>query len=268
MKIKEILIKILVFIAENITCLLTILVGTYLFFHYSQLTIEQLLQYIIGGISLIAGSMLIEKVSLLEKIKKTLSVIAQNVKKESIFTNCQSSGFWKEALTSGKSIFMSGGSLFFVFSTNPGDFETLLKNGCKVEVVVMDPNSIATEILYNDVIKEVASLDAFKTNIRQTIAYLGQYKEKYPNQIIIRLDNHVPAFGIMAVYHNDRPKKIQVNLFSERVSYDRRLSFIVYEDGLENEFAYNYLCDQIERLKKRLPTCTIEEIKKIESDIK
>ena len=49
---------------------------------------------------------------------------------------------------------------------------------------------------------EISNSDNLSNNTMQTLAFLLKYKKKYPNQLVIRLNDHVPAFGIFATYKN------------------------------------------------------------------
>lgn len=264
---KDKLKKSLAFLAENITNILAIVFGIILFFTYKNYLIEELLNYIISLLTLISGSLLIEKLIRLTSIDKNVRKIKNALIKSNLFIYCHTSTFWKDALTYGNSIFISGGSLFLVFSKNSGDFEELLKNKCKIEVVLMKPFSDASNLLYQNVVKEINSTDEFNQNILQTLGFLKSYMLKYPNQITIRLNDQVPAFGLMAVYKKTLPQKIQVNFYSEKVSYDKRLSLSV-ENIEDCKIAYQYYCKQIDYLKERLPVIQIEDIEQIIRDRK
>ena len=71
---------------------------------------------------------------------------------------------------------------------------------------------------------EISNSDNLSNNTMQTLAFLLMYKKKYPNQLVIRLNDHLPAFGIFTTYKNSSLRKIQVNFFSKKVPYDKRLA--------------------------------------------
>lgn len=266
------------FILENITIFVASITGIYLFFSYKERNINELLGYIIGMLTLIAGSMLVEnavKLASMDKrikniendklveIQNQIKSIEAKLIESDVFMYCHASLFWKDALNSANSLFISGGSLYHVIPEKTGDFETLLKSGCKIEVVVVKPYSEAARFLHKNVVMEISNSDNFSNNTIQTLEFLLKYKKKYPNQLTIRLNDHVPAFGIFATYKNLIPRRIQANFFSEKVPYDKRLAISLDQSVEKSKFAYDYFCNQIEMLRKRLPECTISEIEKI-----
>lgn len=253
------------FLLENLTTLIAAFTGVCLFFSYKERDPQELLGYIIAILTLIAGSMLIETASKMSSINKRVKNIDLKLTDSNIFMYCQSSSFWNDALHSAKSLFITGGSLFHVITEKTGDFELLLKNGCNIEVVVVKPYSDASKLLHNNVVMEINDPDKFSDNIVQTLDFLFKYNAKYPKQLTIRLNDNVPAFGIFAIYQNSKnaePQKIQINLFSEKVPYDKRLAITLDESMEKNHLAYNYFCEQIKLLKKRSPECTIADLKR------
>lgn len=270
--------KILVFILENLTVIVAACTGTFLFFSYENREINELLGYIIAILTLIATSMLIEKSVKLSSINKHIkniendklisienrikSVEAKLVESD-VFMYCHASLFWQDALNSANSLFISGGSLYHVIPEKTGDFESLLKNGCKIEVIVVKPYSDAAKFLHKNVVMEISNSDNFSENTIQTLDFLLKYKKKYPEQLTIRLNDHVPAFGIFATYKNLNPRRIQANFFSEKVPYDKRLAVSLDQSVEKSKFAYDYFCNQIELLRNRLPECTISELEEI-----
>lgn len=255
--------KFIIFLLENLTIIVASITGICLFFSYKNRNTNELLGYIIAILTLIASSMLLEKSIKLSSIYKHVKSIESKLIESNVFMYCHSSSFWKEAMNSAKSIFISGGSLYHVIPEKTGDFEWLLKNGCKIEVVVVKPYSEASALLYKNVVMEIGNPDKFSDNTVQTLDFLLEYKKQYPEQLCIRLNDNVPAFGIFAVYRSSKPHKIQVNLFSEKVPYDKRLAISIDGSVEKNHFAYDYFSKQIELLKCRLPECTISELENI-----
>lgn len=255
--------KIMKFLFENITIVIASITGICLFFSYKNRTINELLGYIIAILTLIAGSMLIEKAIKLSSIDKHIKSIESKLSDSNIFMYCHASLFWQDALNSANSLFISGGSLYHVIPEKTGDFESLLKNGCKIEVVVVKPYSDAVDLLHKNVVMEISNSNNFSNNIIQTLDFLLKYKKKYSDQLTIRLNDHVPSFGIFATYKNSNIRRIQVNFFSEKVPYDKRLAISLDQSVEKSRIAYDYFCNQIELLKSRLPECTVLELENI-----
>lgn len=256
-------INILKVLIDNITTLIAIFMGFFVFLSYKFQTEGEMLSYIICILTLIAGSMLIEKVFSILAIKKDIKKIKSKLIEEDVFMYCHTSNFWNEALNSAKKLFISGGSLYHVIPEKTGDLEKLLDQGCIIEVVVVKPFSHAAELLHKNVVKEIRSADSFSENTIQTLDFLLKYKKEYPRQIIVRLNDNVPAFGMFVVYNGTMPKTIQANLFSEKVAYDKRLAININESTEKNRFVYEYFCSQIDMLKNRLPEYSIVELEKI-----
>lgn len=221
-----------------------------------------MLNFIISFLVLIAATLLVEKLINLSSIERKLKYLESNLDQSSVFLNCRTSEFWEDAKNVAKAIFISGGSLHFIIEKS-GEIESLLSKGCIIEAVPVKPYSTASASLYDNVIKEIPSSNSFDNNIIQTLSYLYNLKIKYPDQIIVRLNNEMPSLGLFAIYKDKLPINIQINLFSEKVSYDQRLSIRLTNSPNENYFAFGYFCSQIDYLRNRLPECSIEEIKQI-----
>lgn len=254
--------KVLRFFVENITTIFAIAGGVWVFFTYKKYETNELLNFIVSFLVLIAATLLVEKLVTLASIEKRLKVLESKFNQSSIFLNCRTSEFWHDAQNVAKSIFISGGSLHFIIEKS-GEIETLLSKGCIIEAIPVKPYSSASATLYNNVIKEVPSIDSFNNNIIQTLSYLYNLKLKYPHQIVVRLNDNMPSLGLFAIYKDKLPLNIQVNLFSEKVSYDKRLSIRLTNNPNEHYFAFQYFCNQIIYLKNRLPECTADKLKQI-----
>lgn len=254
--------KILKIFLSNITTIVTIIGGVYLFFTYQKYTVEELLNYIISFLVFIAITLLIEKLVNLESIERKLKSLNTKLEQSNIFLNCRTSEFWEDAKKMGNVIFVSGGSLHFLIEKS-GEIEALLKRGCKLEAVPVMPYSPASETLFNNVIKEIPSLDSFDNNINQTLSYLCNLKEQYPDKVVVRLNDKAPSLGIFAIYKDTLPISIQANIFSDKVSYDKRLSIRLTNSAYEHYFAYDYFCNQIDYLRTRLSECSVEQLKEI-----
>ena len=250
------------FLAKNITTIIPIVAGGWIFFTYQNYKTDQLLNFIISFLVLISATLLIEKLVNLSDIEKQLTSLDSKLSQSNIFLNCRTSEFWQDAQNVAKSIFISGGSLHFIIEKS-GEIESLLSKGCTIEAVPVKPYSPASEALYNNVIKEIPSVDSFNNNIVQALSYLYSLKSKYPDQIIVRLNDNMPSLGLFAVYKDKLPINVQANLFSEKVSYDKRLSIRLTNAPNEHYFAFDYFCNQINSLRERLPECSMEEIQQI-----
>lgn len=248
--------------AENVTTVVAILGGIWIFFTYQNYAIKELLNFIISFLALIAATLLIEKLVNLVSIEKRLKEIDNKLDQSNIFLNCRTSEFWQDAQNLGKAIFISGGSLHFMIEKS-GEIESLLSKGCTIEAIPVKPYSPASTALYDNVIKEVPSVDSFNNNIVQALTYLYKLKLRYPDKIIVRLNDKMPSIGLFAVYKDKLPINIQVNLFSEKVSYDRRLSIRLTNSPNKHYFAFEYFCNQIDYLRDRLPECPIEQLKQL-----
>lgn len=255
--------KILMLAAQYSFPVITIVMGIHVGITAGNHTPEELLQSIVTMLSLIAGTLLIEKFLQLSSIEKRVKRIENKMVDSDVFMYCHASQFWEDALSSAQSLFISGGSLFHVIPEKSGDFDALLRSGCKVEVVVVKPFSDAAEMLHRNVVKEIGAPGQFSGNIIQTLEFLLEHKKAFPEQLTIRLNDHTPAFGIFAVYREGTPQKIQANLFSEKVPYDKRLALSLEASSEKNRLAYDYFCNQIKSMEERLPECSMEELAEI-----
>jgi hypothetical protein len=146
--------------------------------------------------------------------------------------------------------------------------DELLNKGCKFNFVIIEPCTEASRIMFDNV-REVKSLKHFNENVVQTMGLLLDLKKKYPDKLFVVLNDHVPAFKIMAMYRKDfeYPKYIQVFFYSEKIPYTERLGLGITRS--KRNKVYEYFYKQIDALKTRLPPergLTIDELKnKIES---
>ena len=255
--------KMIAILAENITTIVAIAGGIWLFFTYKKYTTDELLAYIISMLTLIASSLLIEKLVRLSSIEKKVEEIKTRLVLSDRFLFGHELNLWKDAIGSANSLFISGGSLHFLFGGKSGDFEELLKCGCSIEAVPVRPFTEASKNLYNNVVREVSTLEEFDRNIVQTLEFLIKYKKLYPKQVIIRLNDQIPAFGIVAVYRNFQPTNLQITLLSGKVPYDKRLILRVDDSPEETQYVFKYFNEQIVSLQERLSECTIEQIERI-----
>lgn len=245
------------FFAENITAVLAIICGVWYFFSYKQYDTQELLAYIISILVFIAGSMLIERLVNISSIDKRIKNLESKLVYEDVFMYCHAKKFWDEAEKHAKKIIVSGGSLYHVIAERSGVFEKLLSNNCEIEVIVVKPYSEAAKLLCNEVVKEVNSTTRFSEHTVECLGLLEQYKKRFPKaKITIRLNDQVPPYGLFALYESTKqgikPRLIQVNFFSGKVAYDKRLALWIENSTAQSQIAYDYFCDRIIELQNRL----------------
>lgn len=255
--------KMITILTENITTIVTIVGGIWLFFTHQKYTTNELLAYIVSMLTLIASSLLIEKLVRLSSIEKKVEEIKTRLAFSDRLLFGHELNLWKDAIGSANSLFISGGSLHFLLGGKSGNFEELLKCGCRIEIVPVRPFTEASKNLYNNVVREVPTVEEFDRNIVQTLRFLIKYKKMYPKQVIIRLEDQIPALGIVAIYRNFQPTNLQITLLSGKVPYDKRLIIRVDDSPAKDRYVFEYFNEQIESLRERLSECTIEQIERI-----
>ena len=263
-KLKEII----KFIGENIAAIVAIICGIWTFFTYKGYEIKDLLAYIISILALIASSMLIERIVKISSIEKHIKKLEARMIYNNIFMYCHTVKFWEETEKYAKKIFISGGSLYHVIAERSSIFDRLLENNCEIDIVLVKPHSEAADLLCKEVVKEVYVTEKFSEHTIECLALLKQYRERYPNATItIRLNEHVPPYGIFALYESKKqdikPRAIQVNFYSGKVAYDKRLALWIENSCAQSQIAYDYFCERIEELKNRIEPTSDEALKSI-----
>lgn len=218
------------------------------------------------GISVVltslTGSLIIQYISSINRMDDRTKKLAEKLGEADIFQYARSTDFWDYARDNGEKLFISGGSLYNVFADRSGYLNDLLSKGKKIYVVIMKPESTAIKLLYENVVnsQEVSDSEVFKNHTKETIRMLHGLQEKFPRQIDIGFNDQVPSFGIFASLKADEPIRIQVNLFSEKINYDKRIAMIVSKDDTTQQDAYLYFKNQINLIKNRCRPASQEEI--------
>ena len=216
-------------------------------------------------LSFITATLLIQYNSSINRIDEKTRILTERIGEADIFQIARATDFWDYAREHGEELFISGGSLHNVFADRVGYLNDILAKGVKLYIVIMRPESEAIKLLYNNVVArlEVSNLEAFTNNTIETIKMINGFRKKYPDMIEISFNDHVPSFGVFAAIADGEPIRIQVNLFSERISYDKRIAMIVNKDDRIQQDAYLYFKNQISLIKKRCKPATEEEIQKV-----
>lgn len=250
-KISKFLTGTLHILFEYITLFSTILASVFIvttsqFFEYTDRT---LLLWIIGLVAAIATAQAAEKYYKLNKIEKEMKNIKTYIGKSRriISTRRELSGL-DERLANAKTLTITGGSLKRISDECYGDLEELLKKGCKLEIIIVNPDSEAADYLRNNVVYETHDNATYRESIRSSLNRFVSLKKSYSKKITIRTSNHVPPFSLMVINEKSYDANIKVELYSYRVPTGDRMELMFTKK--EDKTDYSFFINQLEALRK------------------
>lgn len=240
---------------EHITLFATIIASVYILTK-SQINVydnNTLLLWIIGLLGLIATATVSEKYFKLTKIEKGIENIQSAVKSRSLrldelaFTRKELKPL-EARLSQAKKITITGGSLYRLSDEYYAFFESKLKNGCQLEVVMVKPYSNAANLLCDNVVYETKDYTQYSLKISESLQRFLRLKQEYNRNITIRLTENVPPFSLIVTDEDSPNASVKVELYSYSVPTRERMQFEVTREDAKS---FTFFIDQL---------CTIREI--------
>lgn len=240
---------------EHITLFATIMASVYILTK-SQINVydnNTLLLWIIGLLGLIATATVSEKYFKLTKIEKGIENIQSAVKSRSLrldelaFTRKELKPL-EARLSQAKKITITGGSLYRLSDEYYAFFESKLKNGCQLEVVMVKPYSNAANLLCDNVVYETKDYTQYSLKISESLQRFLRLKQEYNRNITIRLTENVPPFSLIVTDEDSPNASVKVELYSYSVPTRERMQFEVTREDAKS---FTFFIDQL---------CTIREI--------
>lgn len=257
-KIKKVLISILSILSEYITLFSTIVASTYILItsQYVEYKIDSLILWIISLLGLIAISIAAEKFFKLRKIENCVEEINNSQKNKTVsidqlFFSRKNLSPLEERFKNAVNIVITGGSLARLSDEYYGFFEQKLSSGCKLEVVLVDPNSEASKQLCINTVYETTNIDAYRRKIDESINRFKELKQLYPDLVTILLSDQTPPFSMLAKNIGCPDSFVQVELYSYAVPTRERIEFVVNEDDTNT---YQFFCNQIKTIEQKART--------------
>ena len=126
---------------------------------------------------------------------------------------------------SSKEIIITGGSLFRLSSEYVGLFESLLKDGCNIKLLMLNPESNSAKLTAENIVYEIGDFESYKNHINSSLKNFGKLKEKYPENLSIRTSDFLPSFSLFGIDVTKPNGNIMVELYTHDVPTRERPHF-------------------------------------------
>ena len=249
-KIKSILLNLMRILFEYLSLIATIIGSIYIIvssqiIDYSQ---DKLLLWIIGLLGLIATAQGAEKYFKLNKIEseiKDLKSLSGQAKEDS-FTRIELSPL-EDRLSDAKTITITGGSLKRISDEYYAFLERNIKKGCKLEVIMVKPNSPAADMLCDNIVYETHDHADYSETIQKSLNRFLELKRLYDKKVTIRLSENVPPFSIMVKNEKLGDAELKIELYSFVVPTRERKQF--QYRSIDNKKEFDFYMDQLKTLR-------------------
>ena len=148
-----------------------------------------LLLWIIGLLGLIATAVVSEKYFKLSKISKGIKDIQLSLERNSqgldeiAFTRKELKPL-ESRLSEAKRITITGGSLYRLSDEYYAFFESKLKKGCQLEIIMVKPYSHAADLLCDNVVYETNDHEQYSLKIWESLQRFLRLKQEYDLSLI------------------------------------------------------------------------------------
>ena len=239
----------------NIPTILTVCFGASIVYKNQQtpLDVATLLAWVIGLISLMATSMLIERFASLRKIEKNVIETNKFLKLreglpslDAIIKCRKDLEPLEDRLKHAKDIRITGGSLFRLSSEYIGFFEEKAKDGCKIKFLVLNPECLAAKLIAENIVYEADSIEVYKSHIKTALKNLKSLQLKFPDQILIKTSECVPSFGLLICDPDKTFGNIMVEFYTLAVPTRQRPHIILQKPREPQWFSFYF--DQFNRI--------------------
>jgi len=214
---------------------------------------NDLLLWVLSLLGLLATATLVERFGDIRKIKKfaedTHEYLVKNERKppiDLVFSDRKALAPLEKRLQSAKEVIITGGSLVRLVSEYLGFFEHKLKEGCSLKFLLINPDSVAAELLAQHVVYETENVFTYKEGVRASLSNLYRLKQAYPSLVEIRVCNFVPPIGLMVVDSPIDESFIQVELFTLKVPTRDRPEFTL--KASREPYWYNFFLSQYKQM--------------------
>lgn len=253
-KFKRVVLIIASVLFEHITLFATIIASVYILTK-SQLDAydnNTLLLWVIGLLGLIATAIVSEKYFKLSKIARGIEDIQSSIKNSGLsldelaFTRKELKPL-EVRLSQAKKITITGGSLYRLSDEYYAFFESKLKNGCQLEIVMVKPYSSAADLLCDNVVYETKDYKQYSFKISESLQRFLRLKQEYNSGISIRLAENVPPFSLIVTDEDSSNASIKVELYSYSVPTRERMQFEVTREDAKS---FAFFIDQLITIRR------------------
>jgi hypothetical protein len=217
--------KNILIIIENIPMLLAILASSYVINknRITPLKPEDQLPWILLVLGLLTVSILIERIGTLRQITNfTRTTYEYLIKKENdpsidkIIADRRALPPLEERLKSAKEIEIAGGSLSRLASEYLGYFEQKAKDGCKLKLLLLHPESEASKLIAEYVVYEANDYETYRRALLSTLNSFSRLKKQFPDLIEIRPYKCVPPFSLLVCDRTLESGSIMIEIYTHK----------------------------------------------------
>lgn len=253
-KCKQILGIIMSVVFEHITLFATIIASVYIITssQIEKYDSNTLLLWIIGLLGLIAIASVSEKYFKLTRIEKGVDEIQKSL--HSTGRGLDNAAFTRkelkpleERLSDARQLTITGGSLCRLSDEYYAFFEKKLKDGCTIEIIMVEPYSNAANLLCDNIVYETKDHEQYSTKILESLNRFLRLKSEYNASMSIRLTKNVPPFSIIVSDCKTSNACIKVELYSYAVPTRERIQFEVLKDDSKS---FMFFSKQLDTLRK------------------
>jgi len=226
--------KVFLTVLEYIPISLTIFFSVFIAYkaQFTEMSTNSLLGWILGILAGLAVSILVDRFSKLKRIENQTNELTDLLKnkegKTSIKEVLSTRRMLKpleDRLQSSKEIIITGGSLFRLSSEYVGLFESLLKDGCNIKLLMLNPESNSAKLTAENIVYEIGDFESYKNHINSSLKNFGKLKEKYPENLSIRTSDFLPSFSLFGIDVTKPNGNIMVELYTHDVPTRERPHF-------------------------------------------
>lgn len=253
-KFKKILRGIFLIMVEYITLFFTIISSAYIVItsQYIKYSRDDLLFWIISLLGLIAMAIAAEKYFILGSMEKHIEVIQKKIEGDEpsldqLLFRRKDLDALEDRLRDATNIIITGGSLSRLSDEYYGFFEQKLKEGCKLEVILVRPNCEAANQLYLNTVYETTDIQTYNRKITESLNQFDKLKKSFPKSVFIRLSELTPPYSIIGKNIENEDAFIQVELYSYAVPTRDRVEFTVTANDVNT---MSFFKKQIDILKR------------------
>lgn len=248
--------KTLTLLPPILTVVGAIVIATVSWFY--TITDTQLLQAVVALLALIGTTLITERLievrSIKSEIQKNRSVFEEYIE-ESL--EGKSKNFdqtvirrrdlepLEDRLHGAKKVSILGGSLFRLTNEYKKVFEDLLREGCQLRFLMVDPASTALDVLGTVVVYEISDIDTYRSHSKASFGVLAELIKQYPKQCSVRFCDYPPSFSMVQIQKADSDAVVQLEMYPINVPARDRPTFIF--DVSKEPKLYGFYADQFDK---------------------
>ncbi len=122
------------------------------------------------------------------------------------------------AMSKARELLITGVTRNTLINSKYGMFESWLRNGCRIRVLLIDPSSAAIAVVAERYYAERSS-DSTRERVRHTLRLLAELKRATGGDLVVRLTSHPLAMGVISADGSPDSRSEASALFAEYYTY-------------------------------------------------